>query len=110
MEAWGIALVSVGATLAGAVLNHWLSIDRVKRERKAAAQERLREQSFSVLGRLRRWLTEANPDSLGINANKETSPEVFANLHRRCDEIRDELGVLSVGLPSERGRDLAGNP
>jgi hypothetical protein len=101
--------LGVLATLAGAVFNHWLSVDRVKREREAPVRERWREQAFSVLGPLGTWLTDADPQGLGIIANKETNPEVFANLRRRCDEMREELAVLSVGFPSDRGRDLAGN-
>jgi hypothetical protein len=108
MDAWGIAVFGVAATLAGAVLNHWLSVGRMKREREAAVRERWREQALTVLGPVGRWLTDADPDRLGINASEEGSPAVFEALERRSDEMRDQIATLAVGFPTERGRDLAG--
>ena len=62
MDGWDIAIFGVAATLAGtllgALVNHWLSVGRMRREREAGVRERWREQAFSVLGPLGTWLTD----------------------------------------------------
>jgi hypothetical protein len=107
MDVLGVAVTGV-LTLAGVFLGHWLSAHRSEQEREAAARERWRELAFSVLGPLGTWLTDAHPDRLGINADREASSDVFAELRGRCNGMREQLATLAVGLPTDRGRDLAG--
>lgn len=55
-----------------------------------------RARTAQVLGRARVFLTDADPDRLGINVNAEATPKLIEALEARLNVLRDEVSVFAA--------------
>ena len=65
-----------------------------------------RVRTAEVLAEVRTLLNDANPDRIGINASKERSPALLADLRERHDRLRVPLLTTLGSGPSPEVRHL----
>lgn len=93
---------SLGTLTATSVGNRHAS-----REREAVAADARRQRAASILGRVRTFLTDIEPERIGFNANLETTPTELDGLAVRLSALRDELSVFAAGDPDDRVMGMA---
>jgi hypothetical protein len=97
------AAISAIAALGGQAIAGLLQ--RRNQERAEATQRR--QQAAEVVAGVRVFLTDLNPEGLGLNASEDRSPETFKKLGEQRERIRTPLLTLASGHPSTKVRDLA---
>jgi hypothetical protein len=127
-----VGLFTLGAALGTTLINVWLrsqdrkaEAQRRQEDRKAEAERReedrkererdrlvaemavLRSEGAMTVARAQTFLTEAHPDRLALNLDRENWQNQAKRLTEQWEALRDPIGVLAVRLPSEDGRDLA---
>jgi hypothetical protein len=102
-------LIAAGAALGGAIIGGVITLigtvlqnRHATGERKAEAATARRERAAAVLGRVRTFLTDANPERVGINVNAERTPQELDALSVRLSALRDELSMFAGADEDDR--------
>ena len=102
-------VITAGAALCGAIIGVLGTLAttvwqdrRAQAVRKADAETARRERAAAILGRVRTFLTDADPVRIGINVNPETTPQALEALKGRLDTLRDELSVFGAAADDDR--------
>jgi hypothetical protein len=66
-----------------------------------------RERAAEILAEARAFLTDVDPDPLGLGASDETSPQVLTELGERRERTRIPLLTMAGSHPSREVRSLA---
>jgi hypothetical protein len=101
-------LIAAGAALGGAIIGGLLTFmtaliqNRQAREaREAEAANARRARAGEILGRVRVFLTDVDPARIGINVNKETTPNQLEALGVRLNVLRDELAMFAASFDDD---------
>ena len=95
-------LIAAGAALGGAIVGGVITLIGIvlqnryaHRERQAEAAAARRERAAAILGRVRTFLTDADPERIGINVNAERTPQELEEFSVRLGVLRDELSMFA---------------
>jgi hypothetical protein len=109
------ALIAAGAALLGAMIGGGTTLltasiqnSHEEAKRNAAAAAARRHRAAEILGRVRTWLADIEPERVGFNANQETTPELLRTLDARLATLRDELSIFAAGSDDDPVMDAAG--
>jgi hypothetical protein len=102
-------LIAAGAALGGAIVGGVITLvgtvlqnRHATGERKAQAATARRERAAAVLGQVRTFLTDADPERIGINVNAERTPQELDALTVRLSALRDELSMFAGADEDDR--------
>jgi hypothetical protein len=102
-------LIAAGAALGGPIIGGVITLigtvlqnRHARRERQAEAAAARRERAAAILGRVRTFLTDANPERIGINVNAERTPQELEELSARLGALRDELSMFAGADEDDR--------
>ncbi|MBA3400405.1 MAG: hypothetical protein H0U05_00300, partial [Actinobacteria bacterium] len=91
-------LIAGSVALVGVIIGGLITLATTRVQNRAAREERQaaeasarRERMAQVLGRVRTFLTDIEPERIGFNANPQTTPEEMKALAGRLNTLRDEL-------------------
>lgn len=98
-----IALIALLGGLLGVVIGGGITLGTTWWQTKVAREEHQRSDAAArhrraaeILGRVRTWLTDIDPERTGINVNQTTTPDDLDALKARLDVLRDELSIFAA--------------
>jgi hypothetical protein len=96
-------IAALGGVILGAGLGYWFQ----RALTKEATKERWQRQAADALADLEILLTDAHPDRVAINLDREAVVEQIAELKERGTLVRREVAVLAAGHPDPDIRAVA---
>ena len=101
------ALLIAAAGGVGAFLGAWVSPVLNRREQRRQLRREQQKSDAQVLGELMNFLTDIEPQRLGLFTTREAATRKGPELGEQYGRVYGSLVILTIGHPAQRVRDVA---